>query len=174
MTRYGNGLVLAVALALAACSGGGPISPIEREEGQSEFLTPSQAGTGFDNRSRDTQGGAPAANPEGNAPAAAAPAPQERLIEESDVYKIVGNHLFVLNRYRGLKIVDISDLDRPRVVGREQIFGYPREMYIRGSRAYIIVSDYYTYWREPVAAADVAPSWFHGSGRSSTRGSSGT
>ena len=54
---------------------------------------------------------------------------------------------------RGLQVVDLSDLDRPRLVGRAPIFGYPREMYVRGSLAYVIVSDYYTYWRDDTDAS---------------------
>ncbi|MEW5851064.1 MAG: beta-propeller domain-containing protein [Myxococcota bacterium] len=75
---------------------------------------------------------------------------EPRLVEESDIYKLEGNHLFVLNRYRGLQIIDLSNLDAPRVVGRVPIYGYPREMYVREGRAYVIVSDYYTFWRNEV------------------------
>jgi uncharacterized secreted protein with C-terminal beta-propeller domain len=163
---------LALGLVLAGCAGKGitapPTTPPDnRPQGQSEFLTPTQGSNSQfggaapgGTRGEDAAAGAPAA-PTSNA--APAPAP-DRLIEESDIYKIVGDHLFVLNRYRGLQIIDIANLDAPRVIGKAPVFGWPKDMYVRGNRAYIIVSDYYTFWREEVVgAADIAVRGFYGS-----------
>ena len=104
----------------------------------------------------DANAGAP--NPS-TPPTNATTAP--RLVEESDIYKRVGNLLYVLNHYRGLQIIDLTDFDHPKVVGRAPIFGYPRDMYVRGTNAYVIVSDYYSYWRG--AVDDAVAGSFHGS-----------
>src|SRR5206468_12579514 len=37
------------------------------------------------------------------------------------------------------------------------VFGYPVEMYIEGTRAYIVLSNYFTYW--PFALDDGAQEW---------------
>jgi hypothetical protein len=133
--------------------------------GQSEFSTPIAGGYGMGpgREGDDMAGGGPAppnAAP-GQAPAPvdpANPAP-ERLIEESDIYKLAGDDIFILNRYRGLQIVSLADPDRPVMMGRAPIFGYPREMYVRGTTAYVIVSDYFTFWRDE-AASDIVDGFY--------------
>lgn len=128
--------------------------------GQSEFETP-MADSGLQTPTTRSQDGTETQN---------SPAPPEenngggdaqRLIEEADLYRVVGDHIFVLNQYRGLHVIDLSDLDTPRVIGQARIFGYPREMYVRGSTAYVIVSDYFTFWREDTL--DAVPVAFYGS-----------
>ncbi|MBN2360808.1 MAG: beta-propeller domain-containing protein [Deltaproteobacteria bacterium] len=113
-----------------------------RPVGQSTFETP----LGGANPSTGNYGEA-APNSSDQAGGRESGAAQERAIEESDIYKLEGNTLFVLNRYRGLQIIDLTDLDHPRLVGRAPIYGYPKDMYVRGHNAYIIVSDYYSFWR---------------------------
>ena len=44
--------------------------------------------------------------------------------------------------WRGLQIIDLTSLDGPKVIGRAAIYGWPKEMYVRGNNAYVIVSDY--------------------------------
>src|SRR5881397_3221895 len=138
----------------------GSYEPCNAHQGQSEFATPLAGAPGAGVPGREDQAGGPA--PPAGPPAPPAPAAQGRTIEESDIYKLSGTNLFVLNRYRGLQILDLADLDHPHLLGRAPIFGYPREMYVRGSTAYVIVSDYYTFWRD-ASAADLVPRSFYGS-----------
>lgn len=79
--------------------------------------------------------------------AGAAPesADASRAIEESDIVKVVGNTLYALNPYRGLLIIDITTVDSPKIKGRLNILGTPQEMYVRGSTAYVLLNDYYTF-----------------------------
>jgi hypothetical protein len=120
-------------------------------DGETEFSTPLSGAPGiFDGRAED--GATPVAGP---APPAAPAPEEERTIEEADIYRLEGATLFNLNYYRGLQVIDLSDLDHPRLIGRAPIFGYPREMYVRGTRAYVLVSDYYAYWREASVTAPV-------------------
>ena len=120
-----------------SCAEGEPVL------GQSEFESPlgfSPFGGFAEEDGRDRGGpdvAAPGAEEESESPG--------RILEEADLYKLVGGHLFVLNRYRGLYVIDVSDLDRPEVVGRAPIFGYPREMYVRGNTAYVLVTDFYSF-----------------------------
>ncbi len=136
--------------------------PCSVETGATEFSSPRSGAPGGYGRGTDDTAGGP---PNGEAP----PVPQEpqpaggaeRAIEESDIYRLEGDHLFVLNRYRGLQILDVADTSAPTMVGSVPIFGYPREMYVRGRTAYIIVSDYYEYWRD---SSDTLPvNGFYGS-----------
>ncbi len=138
------------------------------EPGQIYFETPSAGGAFF-------RGGFFGADDAVDAPAAGgapppAPAPAEadttesepeRTIEEADLYRIDGEHLYALNRYRGLQILDISDRDDPQLLGSAPIYGHPREMYVRGTTAYVIVSDYFDYWRAEDALT--TPRGFYGS-----------
>lgn len=140
--------------------GCGSFSPCRTLEGQSEFTTPLAGGPGLPGRGlEDGVDAAPGGVDAGGNPPSAAPA---RAIEESDIYKLSGNLLYVMNRYRGLQILDLSDLDHPRLLGRAPIFGYPKEMYVRGTTAYVVVSDYYSFWQD-TSSLDAAVSGFHGS-----------
>jgi hypothetical protein len=82
----------------------------------------------------------------------------EREIEEADVIRVSGNLLYVLNAYRGLEIIDIQNPDQPVILGSAKVFGYPVEMYIDGTRAYVVVSNYFSYWRNAESDAD-ADEW---------------
>ena len=61
-----------------------------------------------------------------------------RQVEEADVIKADGaGHLYVVNPFRGLQILDVSNPDAPRLVGRAPILGYPVDMYFAGGVAYV-------------------------------------
>src|SRR5262245_15808187 len=80
-----------------------------RPEGQSEFATPLLGNPRAGGPAAgDAAGmGAPGTTDPAGPPQAREAAP-ERLIEESDIYKLEGNLLFVLNRYRGLQVIDLT------------------------------------------------------------------
>ncbi len=127
---------------------------------RSDFVTPIAGGPGRFGGGVEGDAGPPGADPGGNPPGP--PPPPDRLIEESDIYKLAGSNLFIMNRYRGLQVLDISDLDHPHLIGRAPIFGYPKEMYVRGNTAYVIVSDYYEFWRDSTQP-DIYVQAFYGS-----------
>ncbi|HEX9290674.1 MAG TPA: beta-propeller domain-containing protein [Anaeromyxobacteraceae bacterium] len=85
---------------------------------------------------------APAGAP-GAAPASGASA--GRTIEEADIYKRVGSTLFVLNAFRGLQVVDLADLSAPRLLARVPVVGTPVDLYARGTTAFVVVSDAFSY-----------------------------
>lgn len=74
----------------------------------------------------------------------------ERTVEEADILVQEGDNLFILNAYRGLLILDVSNPDKPRVRGRVPLAGYPVEMYVREGRAYIVISNYFYYMQTDV------------------------
>lgn len=85
---------------------------------------------------------------------------ESRDVAEADIFFVDGNTLYVLNTYRGLMAIDVTNPDRPRVLSRLALTGYPVEMYVREGRAYVVVSDYFYYWQ---VADTTAVSSFNGS-----------
>ncbi len=71
----------------------------------------------------------------------------ERAVVEPDVVRLEGDLLFVLNQYRGLSIVDLSG-SSPEMLGTAPTYGFPRDMYVRDDRAYVLVSNAFTYTQE--------------------------
>ncbi len=61
-------------------------------------------------------------------------------VEEGDVAKLVGKQLYVLNQWRGLQVVDLTDPTQPKLTARVASTGTPREMYIDGNEAVVLVS----------------------------------
>jgi len=61
-----------------------------------------------------------------------------REIEEADLVKLIDHQLFVLNRSRGLRIVDVTDWSRPTMRGTVAIQGNPLEMYVNNGVATIV------------------------------------
>jgi len=97
---------------------------------------------------------------ENQAPAAMPEPDPTREIVEADIFKLDGDLLYVMNAYRGLIIIDMSEPDQPQVVGRLPFQANPVDMYVRDGRAYVVMSDYFVYWQyDP----DADPLGFHGS-----------
>jgi hypothetical protein len=143
MRRTFASLAVFTAVMLAAACSGGEGKP--HQLGATSFESPPPGG--------GSRGGAGAVETVGApAPAAAgdAAAPATRTVEEADVYKRVGTTLYVLNAYRGLQIVDLADPAAPRLVARVPVTATPVDLYVRGSTAFVVVSD----WLAWAAAED--------------------
>jgi len=69
----------------------------------------------------------------------------KQVIEESDIFKVEGTTLYALNPYRGLFVIDITNVDAPRILAREPVYGHAEDMYVRGGNAYILFNDYYRW-----------------------------
>lgn len=88
----------------------------------------------------------------------------DRTVEEGDIYRVVdgGEDLILnLNAYRGLQIIDFSDVSSPKIVGHVQVTGTPVEMYQVGDRVYVLLNNWYSYWRSRHAPT---PQRHHGGG----------
>lgn len=62
-----------------------------------------------------------------------------REVVEPDVIRQFGSTLFILNQHRGLSIVD---LDSESLLSQTAAAGYPRDLYVVGDRAYVLVAQY--------------------------------
>jgi hypothetical protein len=96
-----------------------------------------------------------------NAPAVAADTAVEQVqrdIEEADVVKVVGDKVYVLNRFKGLLVIDVSNTDAPALIGQLDLHGRGVEMYVVGSQVFAILSaDYYVpYLGGPGVAVEPA------------------
>lgn len=150
-------VVLAMSvLAVAACSdhkaGSDPhLTP--REPGATEFSTVEQSTSGNGNLAvpgvADSAGkaegtaNAGAGGSTGSAPQGTTPPPSGRVadVQEADIYKLDGTRLFYLNTYRGLTVYDVADPQKPALLSRLPVYGYPIEMFVEGNTIYALLRD---------------------------------
>src|SRR5688500_14276429 len=138
---------ITLALATFGCGSGDPFDPNR----PSEFTSAGVPGGAANGRDSYGSGAPTDESGEGGG---------QRQVEEADIVKSDGQgRLFVVNAYRGLQILDTSNPDQPRLIGRAPILGHPVEMYLSGSLAFVIVSDYYSWWWNAETGLDN----FHGS-----------
>jgi hypothetical protein len=64
-----------------------------------------------------------------------------RSIEEADIYKLVGNTLYILSSKRGLEIVDVTDVQSPKLLSTLATQSSPRQIYVEGETAYVLTSN---------------------------------
>ena len=153
--------------------GAPPIDPnIFPKAGATSFLTANElellsSGTsnqqyskGYNGKSTLDAAAGAGENPGVQPPPTEPPPDPTREIVEADVFKLEGDLLYVLNRYRGLVIIDVSNPDKMFIRGRLPFQAMPVEMYIRDGRAYVVSSDYFVYWQYDPEAD---PHGFHGS-----------
>jgi len=67
-----------------------------------------------------------------------------RLIEEADIVKKAGQYLYVLNAYRGLRIIDLSNPADIKLLGTLAVAGQPQDMYVEPPNAYVIAAKRYS------------------------------
>ena len=96
-------------------------------------------------------GGAGGAGGTGGAPPPSGGDPG-RVIAEADIVQVVGDRLYALSRYGGLNVVDVSQANDMKWLGRYRTEAVPFEMYVRGS----IVIALFTSWTTRV---EVAGAW---------------
>ena len=102
-------------------------------------------GAGTGSGTGGSGGSAPPINPGSRPPTGTDPT---RAIVEADIIKVEGNTLYALAEYGGLSIIDISNADDLRMLGRHGIRARPFEMYIRSGVAYAMFSSFPRYERD--------------------------
>jgi hypothetical protein len=76
-----------------------------------------------------------------------------RAIAEADIVQREGDTLYALSRYAGLSVIDISQPEKLRLLGRHRSSAEPFEMYMRGGVAYILYNQFGRYAFDDVASA---------------------
>src|SRR6516164_5954997 len=85
------------------------------------------------------RGSSGAANP--NATITNVPIADQRSIQEADIYKLVGNTLYILSSKRGLEIVDVTDVQSPKLLSTLPTQSSPRQIYVERETAYVLTSN---------------------------------
>lgn len=72
-----------------------------------------------------------------------------RTAHEGDIFRVLENGKTILNanRYRGLQIIDISDVSKPSIIGKANVIGSPVEMYRVDNLVYLLLNEYKSYQR---------------------------
>ena len=81
----------------------------------------------------------------GASPGADDNAAANRAISEADIIQVDGGKLYALSQYSGLSVVDISQQDHLKVIGRWQSLGTPFEMYLRDGMVYAMFNSWGQY-----------------------------
>ncbi|MGK3990259.1 beta-propeller domain-containing protein [Sorangium sp. So ce136] len=141
---HGSWLVLAaaaVSAVLTGCQVNTSTGPSPDETTPTDFISgnPNRPGgrdanEGADGASSGTGAGGGAAGDDGGGGEA------ERAITEADIIQVKDGKLYALSQYSGLSIIDISQRDRLRLVGRHEASGIPFEMYLRDGVVYAMFS----------------------------------
>jgi hypothetical protein len=97
-------------------------------------LKPGDNSTGTKSAAEST-GATPAAGDSNAAP----------KIEDSDVVRVVGDRVLILNAWRGLQIVDAKDKKAPTLIQRVPMQGQPREMYVAGGYATVVLGNAFEF-----------------------------
>jgi hypothetical protein len=149
---------------IAKTSPGEDLEKLADLEGMQDF-TDSSTGTSYGNASEPPRDASqetpdPSSNYDSNddsleggdsekdAGAGASDGGDTREVEEADLVKVIGDTLYVLNSYRGLITIDISDPADAHIEGTSPVIGYPEEMYVVDFLAIITVRTNYNFWYE--------------------------
>ncbi len=124
---------------LVACNGATSFEPkVDPEIGDTDFISADQGGG---DRGVNGDGAYDEAAPDSQESA------DDRTVEEGDIYRVLSDqYILNLNSYRGLQVIDFSNVAAPEVVGNLRISGYPVEMYAVGTRAYVLLNNYRGYY----------------------------
>ena len=139
-------LSASVTSAAAVGCGAGASSDTGGEEIDNGFESDDPSGRTAASRGEGTSAdaGAASASPSAGSDSKAS-GDAARAVEEADIIKQEGNVLYALSRYGGLAVVDITDPDHLKLLGRKRTDGIPFEMYVRNGRAYVMLNEFGHY-----------------------------
>jgi hypothetical protein len=138
----GPGAAPAATMPQSASTPAGSAAP-KPVDGPSDFVSaddnPNQAA------SRTAHGDAIATAPA--AATAGAAATSMRSVERGDIYRMLDDHRILnLNSFRGVQILDVSDVSQPRIEGRLAVAGQPVELYVVNDRAIVLLNNLQGYY----------------------------
>jgi hypothetical protein len=133
----------------ASCGNDDPENPANTDPNEPEIVEPPNGETSF--VSADGQNGEQTQDRSEGDFDAGAPSGEggddERTVEEGDIYRVLGNGLILnLNSYRGLQVIDITNVDQPVITGRFPVTGSPVEMYVVDDTAYVLLNNWEGYY----------------------------
>jgi hypothetical protein len=125
-----------------------PAKPAEPLQGATEFVSadndPGQ-GTATGPAALGGAAGATAAPPMAASDSGATAS--TRAVERGDIYRVLADQRILnLNSYRGVQIIDVSDVSKPRIEGRLAVSGEPVELYVVNDRAIVLLNNWQGYY----------------------------
>lgn len=78
-----------------------------------------------------------------------------RDVVESDIYRVAGDYLYYFNAYRGLQVIDLGTVDRPRLLASVPVDENGQEMYVTDTLAVLLTYDWPCYWPPQDATSTV-------------------
>jgi hypothetical protein len=135
-----------------------PENDIDRPIGQTRFVS-ADGQNGQDSRNDDANSGGDFES-DPSPPSLDGDTGDDRTVEEGDIYRVMpGGRIANLNAYRGLQILDVNNVDDPKIVGRLQIAGHPVEMYVHDDKVFVLMNNWYGYYG---SRDDIAVEQFYG------------
>jgi|GEM_PF-6496479 len=145
--------MLAATFALTACSDD-PVSEAA-PEGESDFTSfkPGDSGAADQSSKSAGEGGATSAGGSNDGG-------QTVTVEEGDVARLWGkDKLLILNRWRGLQVVDIATPAKPKLIGTVPMHGVPMQMYVSGGKATVLLSQAHSVEQKTDGGAKKLVTW---------------
>ncbi|MBI9104961.1 MAG: beta-propeller domain-containing protein [Spirochaetales bacterium] len=79
-----------------------------------------------------------------------------REVVEPDIFKIEGDRLYLANTHNGLIILDITNKETPRLLGKVKTEGTPYEMYLSGNEVILLLSQAGSWDQSRVMSIDIS------------------
>jgi hypothetical protein len=142
LPRLSSLLLVAVPLAaVSACGANNGGGPGGNEIGTLDGGTGSSSSGGWGSSGSSGSGSSSSSGSGSGAGGTIPPNPTPRTIQEADIYKLVGNTLYILNANHGLEIVDVTTVEKPRLLTTVPTATSPRQIYVDGNTAYVLTSN---------------------------------
>ncbi len=120
-----------------------PGNPTERDMDQTDFLS---AGSSSEDTSLAGTDDAERAPADPASDEDFGEGGEERTVEEGDIYRVLaGDMILNLNSFRGLQVIDFSNLEEPEIIGRARVTGTPVELYVHGDHAFVLMNNWRGY-----------------------------
>ena len=72
---------------------------------------------------------------------------EKREVVESDIWRLEGDRMYFFNQYRGLQIVDLSNVDQPQLMGEMELPAAGEQMYlVDAGHAVLLARNSCSYW----------------------------
>ena len=72
---------------------------------------------------------------------------EQREVVESDIWRIEGDRMYFFNQYRGLQIIDLTDVNQPQLLGEMELPAAGEQMYlVDAGHAVLLARNSCSYW----------------------------
>ena len=73
---------------------------------------------------------------------------EPREVVESDIWRLEGDRMYFFNQYRGLQVIDLTDVSQPRLLGEMELPAAGEQMYlVDAGHVVLLARNSCSYWR---------------------------